>query len=160
MVPMYIISSLLLTSSSLRPYISRYKSNICPSKGIFSIPRVASVIQIINFFYSIFLSNIFISCLLIFQLIFRLFLSNNQLGVADFSKFFLIYWKNIFPAFAIYKKVMLVTVVEDDPKAPFSLATIPRRYSFSWITPLAFDPYLILSSVKQTASSTIFESLV
>ena len=38
------------------------------------------------------------------------------------------------------KKVRLVTVVEDDPKAPFSIAITPRyrggRYSFSWIAPL------------------------
>ena len=34
----------------------------------------------------------------------------------------------------------LATVVEGDPKAPFSIATIPRcrggRYSFPWIAPL------------------------
>ena len=37
-------------------------------------------------------------------------------------------------------KVRLVTVVEDDPKAPFSIATTPRcreeSYSFPWIAPL------------------------
>ena len=37
-------------------------------------------------------------------------------------------------------KVKLVTVVEGDPKAPFSIATTSRdrggRYSFHWITPL------------------------
>ena len=36
----------------------------------------------------------------------------------------------------IYKKVKLATIVEGDPKAPFSIATTPRRYSFSWIAPL------------------------
>ena len=36
--------------------------------------------------------------------------------------------------------VKLATVVEDDQKAPFSIATTPRckegRYSFPWIAPL------------------------
>ena len=36
--------------------------------------------------------------------------------------------------------VKLVTVVEEDPKAPFSIATTPKcreeRYSFPWIAPL------------------------
>ena len=39
-----------------------------------------------------------------------------------------------------YKQVKLATVVEGDPKVPFSIATSPRcrggRYSFSWIAPL------------------------
>ena len=38
-----------------------------------------------------------------------------------------------------YKKVKLVTLVEGDLKAPFSIANTPRwkggRYSLSWITP-------------------------
>ena len=38
------------------------------------------------------------------------------------------------------KKLKLATLVEGDPKAPFSIATIPRcrggRYSFPWIVPL------------------------
>ena len=37
-------------------------------------------------------------------------------------------------------KVKLATIVEGDPKAPFSIATTPRcrerRYSFPWIAPL------------------------
>ena len=48
-------------------------------------------------------------------------------------------------------KVKLATVVEGNPKAPFSIATTPRcrggHYSFPWITPL--DTYLIMLSVKQ-----------
>ena len=41
----------------------------------------------------------------------------------------------------IYKKVVKsATLVKDDPKAPFSIATTPRcwkgRYSISWIAPL------------------------
>ena len=45
------------------------------------------------------------------------------------------------------------TVVEGDPKAPFSVATTSRsrggRYSFPWIAPFALDPYLIMLRVKQ-----------
>ena len=37
-------------------------------------------------------------------------------------------------------KVKLATIVESDPKAPFSIATTPRcrggRYSIPWIAPL------------------------
>ena len=40
----------------------------------------------------------------------------------------------------VNKVVKLVTVVEGDPKAPFSIATTPTcrggRYSFPWIAPL------------------------
>ena len=40
----------------------------------------------------------------------------------------------------IYKKVKMVTIVEGDPKAPFSLATTPkcrgRCDSIPWIAPL------------------------
>ena len=49
----------------------------------------------------------------------------------------------------MYIKVKLATVVEDEPKAPFSIATTPRcwggRYSFPWIAPL----YLMLLSIMQ-----------
>ena len=44
--------------------------------------------------------------------------------------------------------VKLVTVVEGDPRAPFSIATTPRckggRYSFPWIDPLdpSYVPYV------------------
>ena len=50
-------------------------------------------------------------------------------------------------------KVSLVTVVDGDQKAPFSITTTPRRrggrYSFPWIAPLYPRTYLILLSVKQ-----------
>ena len=42
----------------------------------------------------------------------------------------------------------LVTLVEGDPKAPFSIATTPKckgeRYSFPWIVPLypRYVPYI------------------
>ena len=48
---------------------------------------------------------------------------------------------------------MLVTVFEDDPKAPFSIATTTRfrrgRYYFRCITPFTLDPYLIMLGVNE-----------
>ena len=42
--------------------------------------------------------------------------------------------------YIIVSKVKLATIVEGDPKAPFSIATTPRcregRYSIPWIAPL------------------------
>ena len=59
--------------------------------------------------------------------------------------------------------LLLATVVEDDPKAPFSIATTSKcrggRYSFSWIAPLTLDMYLILLSVKQGGIKYHFYSL-
>ena len=56
-------------------------------------------------------------------------------------------------------KVKLATVVQCDPKAPYSIATTPscwrRRYSFFWMAPL--NPFLIMLCVKQGSS---FESFV
>ena len=56
-------------------------------------------------------------------------ISYNQYGE---SLKFLYFAKNI--------KVNLATVVEGDPKVPFSIATTPRcrgeRHSFPWIAPL------------------------
>ena len=47
----------------------------------------------------------------------------------------------------------MATVVDGDPKAPFSLATslrcTERRNSFPWIPPFTLVPYLIMLSVKQ-----------
>ena len=44
------------------------------------------------------------------------------------------------PTFTIVSKVKLATIVEGNPKAPFSIATTPRcrggRYSFPWIAQL------------------------
>ena len=49
-------------------------------------------------------------------------------------------------------KVKLATLVEGDPKAPFSIASAPRctagPYSFSCIALLYPDPYLIMLCVK------------
>ena len=61
----------------------------------------------------------------------------------------------------IYKK--LATIVEGDPKAPFSIDITPsckeERYSFPWIAPLYFDPYLIMLSAKQGGIKYYFLSL-
>ena len=49
----------------------------------------------------------------------------------------------------VISKVKLVTVVEGDQKAPFSIATTPKckggRYSFPWIAPLypRYAPYIV-----------------
>ena len=48
---------------------------------------------------------------------------------------------------------VLLTAVNDDPKAPFSVTTTPKCrgkcHTFPWITPLTLDLYLIMLSVKQ-----------
>ena len=50
-------------------------------------------------------------------------------------------------------KVKLATIVEGNPKVPFSIATTPRcrggRYSFPGLLYFTLDPYLIMLSVKQ-----------
>ena len=60
-------------------------------------------------------------------------------------------------------KVKLMTVVEGDPKSPFSIAFTPRgrgeRYSFPWIDPLTLDTYLVMLSVKQRGINYHFKSL-
>ena len=81
-------------------------------------------------------------------------------NVANFTYFFLL----TFIGFLLqniqtcWTKVKLATVIEGDSKDPFSTAATPRcrrgRYSVSWFAPLY--PYLIMLSVKQGASSTIF----
>ena len=47
----------------------------------------------------------------------------------------------------------MATIVEGNPKAPFSIATTPRcrggRYSFPGLLYFTLDPYLIMLSVKQ-----------
>ena len=57
----------------------------------------------------------------------------------------------------------LVTIVECDPKAPFSIATTPRcrggRYSFPGLLYFTLDPYLIMLSVKQGGIKYHFLSL-
>ena len=60
-------------------------------------------------------------------------------------------------------KVKLATVVEGDPKVPFSLAATAMCrggcYFFHWIVPLTFHPYLIMLSVKQGGIKHHFLSL-
>ena len=63
------------------------------------------------------------------------------------------------------KKVKLATIVEDDPKVPFSIATTPRCrggcYSFPGLLHFTLDLYLIMLSVKQGGMKYhFFESLV
>ena len=65
----------------------------------------------------------------------------------------------------IYIKVKLATIVEGNPKAPFSIATTPMcrggRYSFPGLLYFTLDPYLIMLSVKQGGIKYHFlESLV
>ena len=60
-------------------------------------------------------------------------------------------------------KVKLATIVEANPKAPFSIATTPRcrggRYSFPGLLHFTLDPYFIMLSVKQGGIKYHFLSL-
>ena len=53
----------------------------------------------------------------------------------------------------IYIYISQLIIIEDDPKAHFSIATTPKsrdeRNLFSWIAPLTPDLYLIMWNVKQ-----------
>ena len=53
-----------------------------------------------------------------------------------------------------------MTLVEGDPKALFSLGTTPRcwgwRYAFPGLLHFTLDAYIIMLSVMQVASSSIF----
>ena len=57
----------------------------------------------------------------------------------------------------------MATIVEGNPKAPFSIATTPRyrggRYSFPGLLYFTLDPYLIMLSVKQGGIKYHFLSL-
>ena len=59
--------------------------------------------------------------------------------------------------------VKLATLVEGDPKAPFSIATTPRcrggRYPFHWLLYFTLNTYLILLSVKQGGIEYHFKNL-
>ena len=63
----------------------------------------------------------------------------------------------------IYIKVKLATIVEGNPKAPFSIATTPMcrggRYSFPGLLYFTLDPDLIMLSVKQGGIKYHFLSL-
>ena len=60
-------------------------------------------------------------------------------------------------------KVKLATIVEGNPKAPFSIATTPMcrggRYSFPGLLYFTLDPYLITLSAKQGSIKYHFLSL-
>ena len=65
--------------------------------------------------------------------------------------------------FPSYYFMSLPTVVESDPKAPFSIATTPRSrggdYLFPSIAPLTLEQlYLIMLSVKKESSTFFFFS--
>ena len=57
----------------------------------------------------------------------------------------------------------LATIIEGDPKAPFSIATTPRcrgrRYIFPGLLHFTLDPYLIILSVMQRGIKYHFLSL-
>ena len=59
-----------------------------------------------------------------------------------------------------YKKVNLVTVVEGDPKEPFSMATIQSiaegATHFPELIHFTLDPYLIMLGVKQGGIKNLF----
>ena len=61
------------------------------------------------------------------------------------------------------KKVKLATIVEGNPKAPFSISTTPMcrggRYSFPGLLYFTLDPYLIMLSAKQGGIKYHFLSL-
>ena len=67
----------------------------------------------------------------------------------------------LFVVWHISKK--MATIVEGNPKAPFSIATTPRcrgrRYSFPELPYFTLDPYLIMLSVKQGGMKYHFLSL-
>ncbi len=62
-----------------------------------------------------------------------------------------------------HENIKLATIVEGDPKAPFSIATTPRcrggRYSFPGLFNFTLDLYLIMLSVKQGGIKYHFLSL-
>ena len=63
----------------------------------------------------------------------------------------------------IVSKVKLATIVEGNPKAPFSIATTTMcrggRYSFPGLLYFTLDPYLIMLSAKQGGIKYHFLSL-
>ena len=67
--------------------------------------------------------------------------------------------------FKKYVKVKLATIVEGDPKDPFSIASTPRcrgsTTPFVILLHFTLDPYLMMLSVKQGGIKYhFFESLV
>ena len=91
----------------------------------------------------------------------------------DFLNFFFLILQDSIPSYQvlwmiiyiyiyiyIYIKVNLATLVESDPKAPFSIATTPwcrrRRYSIPWIAPLYPWSLPYSAVLSKVAASTIF----
>ena len=100
---------------------------------------------------SIYIYIIYMECIWFVNTFCRYSPLNNQLVLALAFQF-------------IISKVKLVTLVEGDPRAPFSIATTPR-YTEGGATPFpgvlhfTFDPYLIMLSVKQGSMKYHFLSL-
>ena len=84
-----------------------------------------------------------------------IYIYNEIDGEVEMNRYIYIYIYTIYLSIYIYivSKVKLATVVEGDPKAPFSIATTPwcmgGRYSFPRLLHFTLDPYLIMLSVKQ-----------
>ncbi len=61
---------------------------------------------------------------------------------------------------SIYKRVKLMTIVEGDPKASFSIATTPNsrggHYSVLWMLNFTLDTYLIISFHDFTVYYSVF----
>ena len=74
---------------------------------------------------------------------------------------FISYENNSIVCLCVY--ISWLTVVKDNLKAPFSIATTPRckrgHYFFPWIAPLTLDPHYIMLSVKQGGIKYYFMSL-
>ena len=64
----------------------------------------------------------------------------------------------------IYIYINLVTLVEGDSKAPFSIATTPNyrggRYSFPWIARFSLDPYCMKQFLARWHQHHFLKSLV
>ena len=76
---------------------------------------------------------------------------------------FLIWFGNLIYIYIYIYIYKLATIVEGNPKAPFSIATAPRctggRYSFPGLLYFTLDPYLTMLSVKQGGIKYYFSSL-
>ena len=88
---------------------------------------------------------------------------DNFLHIVRFRSIFTFIYIYIYIHIYIKKKLKLVTIIEGNPKAPFSRATTPmcrgRRYSFPGLLYFTLDPYLIMLSVKQRGIKYHFLSL-
>ena len=94
----------------------------------------------------------------------RIYLRTGKKKKVTFSRLeFKSTYKNDHIHFFLHHNKKLATIVEGNPKAPFSIATTPRcrggRYSFPGLLYFTLDPYLIMLSVKQGGIKYHFLSL-